>query len=237
MPPIPAPTAIDCVASRRPWSWAQSWRDVLFAHWRVPADALARHIPPGIEPDLRDGAAWVSAVAFQLRTRRYDIPFGPAVSFPELNLRAYVRRDGQPAILFLSLHAFHRLGVALARWLTPLPYIYGRINCSRSGGQFRFALASPEFDADCRLSSGSRAVIAGSLNEWLLERYVGFAVDRCGHLFRMNVTHPPWQVRDGSLRIRTAGLGTLWGLDLSRPPDLWHFSDGVDARVGPFEAV
>ena len=44
------------VTDHRPWplprgSWivGQSWEDLLFAHWRVDADAVRRLVPAGLE--------------------------------------------------------------------------------------------------------------------------------------------------------------------------------------------
>ena len=72
---------------RRPWLWSQQWRNLLFAHWSLPKDFLRPHIPPCLEIDTKDGAAWVSAVAFHMaRVRPRWLPSFPPVSdFLELN--------------------------------------------------------------------------------------------------------------------------------------------------------
>ena len=40
------------------------WRDLVLVTYAVPPEALAPHLPPGCEPDLREGKAFVSLVAF-----------------------------------------------------------------------------------------------------------------------------------------------------------------------------
>ena len=35
-----------------PWFLTQTWSDLLFAHWPVPAEALRPHIPPGLQLDF-----------------------------------------------------------------------------------------------------------------------------------------------------------------------------------------
>ena len=35
----------------------QWWRDITFVHWRVDPARLAPLMPPGVRPDLFDGAA------------------------------------------------------------------------------------------------------------------------------------------------------------------------------------
>jgi uncharacterized protein YqjF (DUF2071 family) len=201
---------------------------LLFAHWRVPLESIQRLIPSGLRLDTHDDDAWVSAVAFDLETRR----FGVTVRFPELNLRTYVRMKDTPGVLFLSLRAAHRLGVALARRLTPLPYFHASIQVART--ESAFAFASPHFRADCRLGDRDFEPQPGSLDEWLLERYAGFCLDRSGGLFQIAVSHPRWRLRGEMFRLRTASLGQPWRIDLEREADAWHFSDGVTARVSGF---
>lgn len=116
------------------WRWSQVWRNVLFAHWRVPSAALESHLPQGVEIDEWQGAAWVSAVAFRLeQVRLRGLPPMPLVSsLLELNLRTYVRHRGESGIYFLSMHADNRAAMFFARRLTPLPYELARISYSQN---------------------------------------------------------------------------------------------------------
>ncbi len=227
----------------RSWRWSQRWRDLLFTHWRVPESALVPFLPAGLKLDMRDGSAWVSAVAFRLEgvRPRYLPAFGPASNFLELNLRTYVRRQGEPAIFFLSVHASSRIAVALARLFTPLPYASARIVYAESAGDWEYRASRreerPIFRAEFRPGAVRAEVAAESLDAWLLERYSAFFAGKPGHLLRMVVRHPRWQVQEVSPVVSARSLGEAWGLDLGRPPDCCHFSAGVDARVAPFEEV
>ncbi|MCA9241502.1 MAG: DUF2071 domain-containing protein, partial [Planctomycetales bacterium] len=89
------------------WSWRQSWVELLFAHWRAPAEQLRTLVPRGLELDLFDGHAWVGLVPFRMEgVMRRPLPDLPWVSaFPELNLRTYVTHGGKPGVWFLSLDA------------------------------------------------------------------------------------------------------------------------------------
>jgi uncharacterized protein YqjF (DUF2071 family) len=219
------------------WRWSQQWRDLFFAHWQVREDALRSLLPAGVEPDTWNGSAWVTAVAFRLervRLRRFPA-LASLGSFHELNLRTYVRCGGESAIYFFSIHASSRLAVALARWLTPLPYAYVRIDCDRSEHNWHFQ--TPLFRADIELTSEPHHVKDNSLDAWLLERYLALTGGVRGRLYRMAAQHPRWQVQSVRPRVTAAALGEPWQLDLGGPPDLCHFAPGVDALVGPFEVV
>jgi uncharacterized protein YqjF (DUF2071 family) len=49
---------------------AQTWENLLFAHWRVPMDKLRRVIPSRIPLDTFDGTAWIGVTPFLLRGLR-----------------------------------------------------------------------------------------------------------------------------------------------------------------------
>src|SRR5947209_3802022 len=92
------------------WSMAQTWDDLLFAHWPVSLAQLRRVVPPPLEIDTFADQAWLGVVAFQIsRIHLRDWPTVPGMSaFPEVNLRTYVRYHGRPGVLFLSLHCPNR---------------------------------------------------------------------------------------------------------------------------------
>jgi len=72
---------------------AQKWHHVLFAHWPISAEALRVVIPSALEIDTFEGQAWLGITAFRLTgARPRGLPPLPGISsFPELNVRTYVR--------------------------------------------------------------------------------------------------------------------------------------------------
>jgi len=232
-------------ASSRPWLWSQHWLDLLFTHWQAPVELLRPHIPACLQIDTWQGLGYVSIIAFQLERNRHRwLPSpGWAAHFPELNLRTYVVYRGEPAIYFLSIHAGNWLGVRLARWFTPLPYAWARINSCQHNGRFQFDSHCSTATTDLRFSASytsdpvGREASPGSLDAWLLERYCLYADNARGTLLRTVVQHQPWTFQDVSARITVNTLGCPFGLDLGREPDQVHFSAGLPALVWSFEAV
>jgi len=167
----------------------------------------------------------------------------PVSNFLELNLRTYVRLDNKPGVLFLSIHASKRLAVQVAKWFSPLPYSYARMDCSRGEGRYRFQceaanpMAKLVFDARYEPNSQMFAAGRDSLDEWLLERYCLYVGNRSGGLIRAEVHHDQWPVQDVDVEITSNSLGRPFGLVLSPSPDRAHFSSGVNALAWPFELL
>jgi uncharacterized protein YqjF (DUF2071 family) len=220
--------------------WSQHWLDLLFLHWQVPAGDLRARIPCRLEVDRHGGQAWVSLVLFRLRVRPRWLPFLPGLSgLVEANLRTYVRCGDRPGIWFLSVHADNRWAIALARRLTPMPYVRAAMDYRRPGHRFRFVTwcpTPPHAGLSVQFLPGpeARAVADGTPDAWLLERYRLFILDDRRRLLEAEVAHPRWVVRDVDVTMSANRMGAPVGLDLDRAPDRAHFSEGVRAYFGAF---
>lgn len=69
---------------------AQVWHDLLFAHWPMDPALMRARVPPALELDTFDGAAWLGVVPFRMSgVRLRGLPALAGLSaFPELNVRA-----------------------------------------------------------------------------------------------------------------------------------------------------
>jgi uncharacterized protein len=227
--------SIPCPAG--PWQWRQRWSDLLFMHWPVPKDLIQKHIPVGLDLDTWNERTWATLVAFRLeRTRQRRLEFlSLADNFIELNLRTYVLYQGEPAIYFLSIRADKRLAVALAKWLTPLPYVQAPMTFDRKGASYRLQCRDGhELDVDFKPCSEAKPALHGSLTEWLLERYGLYATSPHGTLLRTVVQHCSWRTQDVTLRLRQNTIGAPFGLPLAGAPKLAHFSPRIEALIWPF---
>lgn len=123
-----------------PWFMAQSWLDLLFAHWPIPLRELRTLVPACLELDDFEGQGWIGLVPFRMRgVRPRGVPALPWISaFPELNLRTYVRGvagsdrvgdEARPGVFFFSLDAANPVAVAIARAVFHLPYLRADMTC------------------------------------------------------------------------------------------------------------
>jgi uncharacterized protein YqjF (DUF2071 family) len=226
---------------RRGWTMGQTWEDLLFAHWRVPLEAVREHVPPELEVEIKDGSAWVGITPFRvtgLRARGL-LPLPRMSSFLELNVRTYVRAaDERPGIWFFSLDASSRLAVEAARRGYKLPYFHARMSAMRRGEWIEYECARIQergrvFSGRYRPDGGAFNPEPGSLEWFLTERYCLYTTDEQGVLQRAEIHHEPWSLEAAEAEIE---LTTISPIELDGAP-LVHFGRRQDVVIWPLEPV
>jgi hypothetical protein len=215
--------------------------ELLLAHWRIPVEAVRAHVPPELDVETHDGAAWVGVTPFRLTGLRARglLPLPGVSSFLQLNVRTYVNAGGgeKPGIWFFSLDASSRLAVEAARRTTKLPYLHARMSATRRGGWIDYECA--RIDEPGRVFSGRyrpdgevfRAE-PGSLEWFLAERFCLYTRDR-NRLYRAEIHHERWELQPAEADIELASIAPL---ELSGDP-LCHFSRRQDIVTWPREQV
>jgi uncharacterized protein YqjF (DUF2071 family) len=212
---------------------AQTWTDLLFAHWSLAPEALRGVVPEQLSLDTFDGQAWLAVTPFAVRNLRLRwMPPVPGLSsFPEVNVRTYVSVGGKPGIFFFSLDADSIPAVAAARRLYRLPYFRARMSIRRQDDRVRFCSVrvSGEAPAGAELRSGYRpvgdvfAARPGTLEHWLTERYCLYTLDDSGRVLRGEIHHPPWPLQAAAAEIEVNTMAREVGLELSGEP-LLHYA-------------
>jgi uncharacterized protein YqjF (DUF2071 family) len=230
----------------RPWplpggSWlmAQTWDDLLFAHWAVPAAAVREHVPPELPVDTFDGAAWVGVTPFRLTGLRLRaVPPAPFLStFLELNARTYVTLGGKPGIWFFSLDAASRLAVAAARRAYRLPYFHARMSAEPDDEGLCYASERvsagerpAEFAARYAATGEVSRAAPGSLEHFLTERYCLYAVEG-GRVFRAEIHHRPWPLQSAVAELERNTMPPP-GIPIEGEP-LLHYAGRQDVVIWP----
>lgn len=220
------------------WILRQSWLDLLFAHWPVSADVLARLLPAGVAVDLHEGEAWLGVVPFRLRDLGpRGLPGVPgATHFLELNVRTYVRVGDSPGVWFFSLDAASSLAVAGARTFFGLPYFRADMSFDRDGEwrvyRSRRRRGEAAFEGRYRPAGPAEPAAPGSLEAFLVERYRLFTT-RGGVPFRVEVRHDPWPLRPAEAEISVETTAAAAGIVLPDRTPLLQFVDRLDVRTGP----
>jgi uncharacterized protein YqjF (DUF2071 family) len=227
-----------------PWIMRQTWHDLLFAHWPIDPARLRAAVPAGVEVDLYEGRAWVGIVPFHMSnvTARGVPPLPWISAFPELNVRTYVRAAGKPGVFFFSLDAANPLAVKAARTLFNLPYFAADMEVVSSGSyviyrSHRRSSQAALFQAEYGPTGLAGPPQAGSLEEFLTERYCLYAPNRAGALRRLEIHHPPWALQPAEARISVNTMAAAAGLSLPDIPPLLHFAKRQDMVGWPIRLV
>jgi uncharacterized protein YqjF (DUF2071 family) len=229
----------------------QRWNDLLFAHWPVPPASLAPLIPEGLQVDTYHGSAWLGVVPFWMdRIKFRGVPRIPGTSsFPELNVRTYVRdlHSGTQGVFFLSLDAANLLAVLCARGFYRLPYHWADMRIEQRGErEFWFAsrrrmVQQPVlFSARYRGLGPTRKLVEnrpGSLEYFLTERYCLFTRNRYGQPMRANIHHVPWPLEEAEADIERNDLPAALGIHLPNVAPVLHYSRRLAVYVWQLERV
>jgi uncharacterized protein YqjF (DUF2071 family) len=222
---------------------AQSWHDLLFAHWPIDPALLRPQIPAALQIDTFEGQAWIAVVPFRMSGVRLRLtPALPWLSaFPELNVRTYVVRDRKPGVWFFSLDAQNPVAVAAARVWFHLPYFRARMQCEELEGWVHYASerthrgANPAIlQTKYRPTGEAFESKQGTLEHFLTERYCLYAADSHGGISRGEIHHHPWQLQIAEAQFKKNSMTEAAGITLPVAEPLLHFARRQDVVVwGP----
>lgn len=231
----------------RPWLMTMSWHDLLFLHYRADPAALARTIPAGLTLDTFGGEAFVSVVPFRMsHVGPRGLNFLPGVSaFPELNVRTYVTAGEKRGVWFYSLDAASALAVEAARAFFHLPYLRALMTCRRGDGEWVHYASERQdsrgeparFSARYRGLGSPRRAAAGSLEEFLTDRYCLYSADRAGHIHRAHIHHAPWPLRDAELELEVDTTPDAAALLVNRESPMLQFVERLDVVAWTLDKV
>jgi len=172
-----------------------------------------------------------------------------ARSFPDLNLRTYVRDQftGTPGVYCFSLDASNLLAVAVARAYYHLPYYWSDMRLERrSEREFafysrrRFSTRQVVFNARYR-GLGPNVKLAehrgGTLEYFLTERNCLYSVNRDGQPIRANLHYVPWPLEEAEAEIERNDLPAAIGLALPKQGPVLHYSRRLAVYIWPRELL
>ena len=185
----------------------QRWHHLLFLHWQIDPHSAQELLPAGLEVDCFEGKTYVGVVPFTMRdvTPWWSPSIPHICHFHELNVRLYARRGDLSGVWFLSLDAADTLPVLIARNGWHLPYHKASMQLAVEGNEVRYFSrrqwpqpTPATLRAHYRFGTATRTAQAGSLDHFLLERYVLFADNGDGMQIG-RVHHQPYPFCDVEL--------------------------------------
>jgi uncharacterized protein len=219
-----------------PWAQAQTRRDVLFAHWPVGLDGLARMLPPELALDTFEGEAWLGISCYRVENLRVrGLPPLPGLAtFPQLEVRTYVTNGDRPGIWLFSLEVGKPVLVEAAKRVHRLPAYHGRVSVGDVAGRLRFEVRRDGLQllASYKPTGEASGPTPGTLEHFLAERYALYTADG-GRLHRAELHHAPWELQPADAMIEAA---TMAPLAVEGPPAAMYASV-QDLLVWPLEEI
>jgi uncharacterized protein YqjF (DUF2071 family) len=174
-------------------------------HYTIAPELVRPHVPAPLELELHNGIACLSIVAVTMRRFRpnrwnsFGWAFRPIGKQCFLNFRTYARYGDEPGAVFLRGWLSRPLALPLPNGMMDLPYTFasteyhhimppgllrGEVRGRSQQGRLAYhATQAPRAEFNC--------CHAGSLSEFVMERYSGFFARReAVSVFR--AWHPRW---------------------------------------------
>jgi uncharacterized protein YqjF (DUF2071 family) len=221
----------------------QTWENLVYLHWAYEPEQVQSLLPKGLLVDTFAGNAYVGLIPFQMRG--IGVPHLPAVpylgTFPEVNVRTYVIRNGIPGVWFFSLDINRMLPTFVARTTYSLPYCFGKVSHGVQQVDNTSVVETlvqrrwphgVEASTELRVEVGNKIDVPSDFEHFLSARWGLYSQTLRKKIRYAPVSHEPWPLHratalhiDDSL-VQAAGLPTPIGEVHAL------FSPGVSVRVG-----
>ena len=219
----------------------QDWHHLLFLHWEIPPLELQALVPPELTIDTFEGKAYVGLIPFTLSGVRTALtpPIPWLSNFHEINVRTYVHHDGRdPGVWFFSLDASSVLAVEAARALYKLPYFHSTIDFSAEGSVDFTSRRDGAVGAHVvyRPVEGPVAAASpGTIEHFLVERYLLYSMDEDHQLYRARVHHEPYPIQRAEVLELEETLIWAAGIRRASSVPLRHYARGVSVGIDALE--
>ena len=223
------------------------WRYLAMLNFEIEPVALASFIPAGTELDFWNGKTYVSLVGFLFQKTRIGgirIPFHS--NFEEVNLRFYVRRntdDGwRRGVVFIKELVPRRLIAIGARkvynenyFAMPMAHHIEKDREEiRSVTYFWRSNRRKEF-LKVAVRGQAQPLSGGSLQEFIVEHYWGYAKQPDGSTMEYRVEHPCWRIWETEAAEYHCDAANFYGENfrgfLNHSPASAFLADGSEVKV------
>jgi uncharacterized protein YqjF (DUF2071 family) len=228
---------------RRP-SLTARWSNLILLTYDVQASLVSPLLPNDVEPDLMDGRAQVSLIAFDFvdtRVRGRRIP--GFVDFPEINFRTYVRQGDRRGVVAIRELVPSPLAAAIGRLRFNEPFratpMESRTTSMGDELVVEHRWRWKEGHHFVRMTADQSSVPAATEGpaHQLLGRRWAYGRNRRGEPIVLRVEHPDWALR----RVRTldfevdyaALYGPEWAVLNGRQPNSAHLAVGSAISIFP----
>ncbi len=217
--------------------WLQKWQNLLFQHFEIQdISDFEKYLPDGCEFDDFEGKYYLGLVLMQMSDVRHKSlkKFVWFESYNELNIRLYIRQNGERGVLFLSLDVDSLLSVLGARLLYGLPYRVRKFHQKDSNSISVFDSKELQFQTKYEILSKPKLYSEGEFAHWATERYF-FANKYLGVSFRAEISHKPWELSEAKALNVNLNLFKIY--NLHQVDERVFFCHSLDVATGTLRRI
>jgi uncharacterized protein YqjF (DUF2071 family) len=223
-----------------------AWKNLIIRTYKCNKKILQNYLPDDVEPDLWEGEALLSMVAFQFSDVKFfgcRVPFHQ--DFGEINFRVYVKskKNNISGVQFLREYAPKRIVATIANNIFKEPFFY--LNVKKEHQQLQrsqkmtYSYSKKGAGGKVQIESEllSRSLEENNLEEFIVDRYIAFVKSsgkKDTNLYK--IYHLPWRLfpirkvefDQSILDLLPSDIKT----GLSQNPVSTYFVDGSDVEIG-----
>jgi uncharacterized protein YqjF (DUF2071 family) len=222
------------------------WTNLLVVNFETDKKFLEQYLPAGTEPNDWNGSYFMSLVGFQFsKTKLFGIPSPFFKTFPELNLRFYVKRkinnSWRNGVVFIKEIAPSKLVGLMAGWLyhenfisLPMKSNFDIINdeqrieyCWKVNGKWNFLKST--------VNNNPGNYNPESLEYFICNHYRGYTRVNETKTKEFEVIHRPWNIHPVNSFEINLDAAAVYGNDaaayLSQSPFSTFLMDGSETKV------
>ena len=218
------------------------WYNLLLFNYSMNPELLQKHLPKDTELDIYNDAAHASLVAFQFHnTEVFGFRWPRFTHFSEINLRFYVKHQGERGVCFIREYVPSHLIAGLARLLYNEPYKYAKMKDQVTKSIEEISAEYHLQDGPSKMRFFARAKnkpfmpASDTLEHFFKEHELGVGRDRSGNTMTYRVHHPHWNVYpvlQAEISLDAAAIyGKEFGFLSTAKPDSVVFAMGSEIQV------
>jgi uncharacterized protein len=180
------------------------WRNLVFANYVVDPGILQRYVPQKTELDFFNEQCYVSLVGFMFnKVRIWGLKIPLHTSFPEVNLRFYVRykegKEWKRGVVFIKEIVPKRMISLIANTLFGEQYVTMPVTHSRTLKddrlQVAYAWKSGQWHELAAIADPQKiALPPGSKEEFITQHFWGYTSLPKSRTGEYHVKHPAWEM-------------------------------------------
>ncbi len=176
-----------------------NWEDLIILTYEIDKEILKKQLPFETELQLFEGKALISMVAFTFSKVKFfgiKVPFHQ--QFGEINFRFYVKSKvtGERGVVFLKEYAPKPLIAFVASKIYNEPFFYKTIKRSKKlfNDTITMCYNFPRGKVEIVAKNEVNTLEEGSLEHFIVDRYIAFVKFRKMKTARYKINHKPWKL-------------------------------------------